>query len=82
MSALTTVLNGRRVRIVPVVFQCDRCGRFYHLAVQFDGDEPSVTIPDNCVRCGEPLDTPAHHAVLHETARALLTAPKAWSVVR
>lgn len=82
MSALTTTLNGRRVKIVPVVTQCHHCGRYYHLAVQFDGDAPSVMIPDNCVRCGEPLDTPEHHAMLHDTARALLTAPKAWSVVR
>lgn len=77
---LTTTIEGRRVKIVPVVTQCDHCGRYYHLAVTVEGTECSVVIPDNCVRCGEPMDTPAHHAALHETARLLLDAPKAWSV--
>lgn len=47
-------------RIVPIVFQCERCPKYHHVAVRFlaDDDEPTVhKLPDNC-DCGEPLDTP------------------------
>lgn len=61
-------------QIVPVVLQCNACGKFHHVSVRFVDDDPIVLkLPDNC-RCGEMLDTPAVIADVIGTARHLIEA--------
>jgi hypothetical protein len=65
-------LRERKVRLVPVVFQCVQCGRYHHPIVRFDGDDPHVaSMPDNCV-CSESLDRPDIIRELIGSARMLI----------
>lgn len=65
-------LRERTVRLVPVVFQCLKCGRYHHPIVKFDGDDPIVaSMPDNCA-CSESLDRPDIIRDLIGTARMLI----------
>lgn len=67
-----------KARIVPVAFACERCGRFYNVAVRFVDDDPTVLrLPDNCATCGEMLDTPDHLRDLIGTARMLIETVRA-----
>lgn len=63
----------RTVQIVPVVHQCARCGRYTHPVVQFEqGQSPVVAqLADNCLSCGESIDTPDTIASLIDAATLL-----------
>jgi hypothetical protein len=73
LADLTTDLAPRADRPIPVVAQCDHCGEFYNVSVDLrDADDPRVlpsTLPGNCRRCREPLDTPEMVRDLIATAR-------------
>jgi hypothetical protein len=70
-------VDVRKVRLVPVVFQCDVCGRYHHPIVRFEGEEPIVSrLPDNCA-CGRSVDRPDVIRDLIGTARLLVET--AWA---
>jgi hypothetical protein len=70
-------LRERKIRLVPVVFQCEKCPRYHHPVVRFDGDDPIVaSLPDNCA-CGNSLDRPDVIRDLIGTARLLVET--AWA---
>lgn len=66
---------------VLIPLQCERCGRYAHPTVDLtDADRPMVEdLPDNCVQCGEPQDTPEIIRDLVGTARNFAEAiHKGW----
>jgi hypothetical protein len=65
-----TDLTQRAEAPIPVVAQCEHCGRFFNVTVDLsDADAPIVrSLPDNC-RCGTSLDTPTMIRDLIGTAR-------------
>lgn len=59
VNFLTDLTSATDNEPVIVVIQCERCPQFYHPRVHFDPKGDTVThLPDNCRRCGHPLDRP------------------------
>jgi len=63
----------RDPNVVPVVHQCEACGRYSHPIVQFEerGDPIVAQLADNCPRCGTSIDTPQTIADLIDAATLL-----------
>jgi hypothetical protein len=61
--------------IVPVVFDCDVCGSYQHVAVLFrDGEAPHVRLPEECPGCRHPLNRPDVRSDAIDSARKIVEA--------
>jgi hypothetical protein len=70
---MTTATLDRRVKIVPLVVQCQHCTRYHHPSVRFEqGADPVILrFPGYCA-CGGEVATPDTEWHLVATAKYLM----------
>lgn len=70
---LTRFKFARTLKLVPIVFQCERCPRFHTVSVAFEENaEPVVQNLARTCSCGEALDVPWINRDVIGTARMLV----------